>query len=201
MDMERKYPTREVDGVDVPQMGIKELIKQLGSALETMEGNRKSYTSPEEIEAGTLMVALFGNSLYYMRLFDKSLRTVRPIRSAGFAEVRKGRVTRGGGRRNLSEERFLLPPPALPHLIFQRLSTGGEAARRGAVVRLFVFSDRRKVSFAGSEENTSERHVKAWWGYGDIYLFYHDFYRNWTKSNSLWTEYEVNAAVGFHLST
>lgn len=24
MDMERKYPTREVDGVDVPQMGIKE---------------------------------------------------------------------------------------------------------------------------------------------------------------------------------
>ena len=46
MDMERKYPTREVDGVDVPQMGIKELIKQLGSALETMEGNRKSYTSP-----------------------------------------------------------------------------------------------------------------------------------------------------------
>ena len=44
MDMERKYPTREVDGVDVPQMGIKELIKQLGSALETMEGNRKSYT-------------------------------------------------------------------------------------------------------------------------------------------------------------
>lgn len=53
MDMERKYPTREVDGVDVPQMGIKELIKQLGSALETMEGNRKSYTSPEEIEAGT----------------------------------------------------------------------------------------------------------------------------------------------------
>ena len=70
--MERKYPTREVDGVDVPQMGIKELIKQLGSALETMEGNRKSYTSPEEIEAGTLMVALFGNSLYYMRLFDEA---------------------------------------------------------------------------------------------------------------------------------
>lgn len=81
MDMERKYPTREVDGVDVPQMGIKELIKQLGSALETMEGNRKSYTSPEEIEAGTLMVALFGNSLYYMRLFDKSLRTSRPHRT------------------------------------------------------------------------------------------------------------------------
>ena len=49
MDMERKYPTREVDGVDVPQMGIKELIKQLGSALETMEvvylarGNRGGY--------------------------------------------------------------------------------------------------------------------------------------------------------------
>ena len=154
MDMERKYPTREVDGVDVPQMGIKELIKQLGSALETMEGNRKSYTSPEEIEAGTLMVALFGNSLYYMRLFDKSLprsrahRTPfsksscrRPIRSAGFAEVRKGRVTRGGGRRNLSSERFLLPPPVLPHLIFQRLSTGGEAARRG--VRCAAFCIQR----------------------------------------------------------
>ena len=82
MDMERKYPTREVDGVDVPQMGIKELIKQLGSALETMEGNRKSYTSPEEIEAGTLMVALFGNSLYYMRLFDKSLRTFEAAQDA-----------------------------------------------------------------------------------------------------------------------
>ena len=101
--MERKYPTREVDGVDVPQMGIKELIKQLGSALETMEGNRKSYTSFRN-EAGTLMVALFGNSLYYMRLFDKSLARLwphrtpcsksscsRPIRSAVFAEVRKER--------------------------------------------------------------------------------------------------------------
>lgn len=33
MDTERKYPTREVDGVDVPQMGIKELIKQLGRLL------------------------------------------------------------------------------------------------------------------------------------------------------------------------
>lgn len=42
--------------------------------------------------------------------------------------------------------------------------------------------------------------MKAWWGYGGIHLFYHDFYRNWTKSNSLWAEYEVNAAVGFHLS-
>lgn len=68
-------------------------------------------------------------------------------------------------------------------------------------MRLFVFSDRRKVSFAGSEENASERHVKAWWGYGDIHLFYHDFYRNWTKSNSPWAEHEVNAAVDFHLST
>ena len=106
-----------------------------------------------------------------------------------------------GGEGTFPRKGSFSPPPALPHLIFQRLSTGGEAARRGAVVRLFVFSDRRKVSFAGSEENTSERHVKAWWGYGDIYLFYHDFYRNWTKSNSLWTEYEVNAAVGFHLST
>ena len=86
MDTERKYPTREVDGVDVPQMGIKELIKQLGAALETMEGNRKSYTSPEEIEAGTLMVALFGNSLYYMRLFDKSLRTFEAAQDAVLEE-------------------------------------------------------------------------------------------------------------------
>ena len=133
--MERKYPTREVDGVDVPQMGIKELIKQLGSALETMEGNRKSYTSPEEIEAGTLMVALFGNSLYYMRLFDKSLRTFEAAQDAVLEEQLQQADTVGGiwgGRRNLSEERFLLPPPAPSfHLIFQRLSTGGEAARRG----------------------------------------------------------------------
>lgn len=44
MDMERKYPTREVDGVDVPQMGIKELIKQLGSALESVFGNFSFYS-------------------------------------------------------------------------------------------------------------------------------------------------------------
>ena len=101
MDMERKYPTREVDGVDVPQMGIKELIKQLGSALETMEGNRKSYTSPEEIEAGTLMVALFGNSLYYMRLFDKSLRTFeappRPSLISSSKDFRLAGRPRDGG--------------------------------------------------------------------------------------------------------
>ena len=96
MDMERKYPTREVDGVDVPQMGIKELIKQLGSALETMEGNRKSYTSPEEIEAGTLMVALFGNSLYYMRLFDKSLRTFEAAQDAVLEEQLQQADTVGG---------------------------------------------------------------------------------------------------------
>ena len=92
MDMERKYPTREVDGVDVPQMGIKELIKQLGSALETMEGNRKSYTSPEEIEAGTLI----GNSLYYMRLFDKSLRTFEAAQDAVLEEQLQQADTVGG---------------------------------------------------------------------------------------------------------
>ena len=98
MDMERKYPTREVDGVDVPQMGIKELIKQLGSALETMEGNRKSYTSPEEIEAGTLMVALFGNSLYYMRLFSLLHTSPPPRRTpisyAVFCFEKKKNMTR-----------------------------------------------------------------------------------------------------------
>ena len=66
MDMEKRFPTREVDGVDVPQMGIKELIKQLGAALETMEGNRKSYTSPEEIEAGMLFLCHFGQSLFFV---------------------------------------------------------------------------------------------------------------------------------------
>ena len=86
MDTERKYPTREVDGVDVPQMGIK----------ETMEGNRKSYTSPEEIEAGTLMVALFGNSLYYMRLFDKSLRTFEAAQDAVLEEQLQQADTVGG---------------------------------------------------------------------------------------------------------
>ena len=144
MDMERKYPTREVDGVDVPQMGIKELIKQLGSALETMEGNRKSYTSPEEIEAGTLMVALFGNSLYYMRLFDKSLRTFEAAQDAVLEEQLqqarygrrdllrsgRGRVTRGGEEGTFPRKGSFFLPRALPHLIFQRLSTGGEAARR-----------------------------------------------------------------------
>ena len=56
------------------------------------------------------MVALFGNSLYYMRLFDKSLRTFEAAqdavleeqlqqadRSAGFAEVRKGESDARGG--------------------------------------------------------------------------------------------------------
>ena len=47
MDTEQNYPTRPVDGVDVPQMGIRDLIRQLESALQTMEGNRKSYTSTE----------------------------------------------------------------------------------------------------------------------------------------------------------
>ena len=94
-----------------------------------------------------------------------------------------------------------LPSPISPSSLSQGFRLAGRPRDGGSVARLFVFSDRRKVSFAGSEENASERHVKAWWGYGDIHLFYHDFYRNWTKSNSLWTEYEVNAAVGFHLST
>lgn len=96
MDMEKRFPTREVDGVDVPQMGIKELIKQLGSALETMEGNRKSYTSPEEIEAGTLMVALFGNSLCYMRLFEESLRTFEAAQNAMLEEQLQQADTVGG---------------------------------------------------------------------------------------------------------
>mgnify|MGYP000358685298 CR=1 FL=1 len=76
MDTERKYPTREVDGVDVPQMGIKELIKQLGSALETM--GRQSQVvlpHPRKSRRVRLWSLFFGNSLYYMRLFDKSLRT------------------------------------------------------------------------------------------------------------------------------
>lgn len=96
MDKERKYPTREVDGVDVPQMGIRDLIKQLESALETMEGNRKSYTSPGEIEAGTLMVALFGNSLYYMRLFDESLRKFEAAQDAVLEEQLQRADTVGG---------------------------------------------------------------------------------------------------------
>ena len=96
MDTERKYPTREVDGVDVPQMGIKDLIRQLESALETMEGNRKSYTAPEEIEAGTFMVALFGNSLYYMRLFDESLRKFEAAQDAALEEQLQHTDTVGG---------------------------------------------------------------------------------------------------------
>lgn len=96
MDTDRKYPAREVDGVDVPQMGIRDLIKQLESALETMEGNRKSYTAPEEIEAGTFMVALFGNSLYYMRLFDESLRKFEAAQDAVLEEQLQHTDTVGG---------------------------------------------------------------------------------------------------------
>lgn len=111
-------------------------------------------------------------------------------------------MTRGGGEKEpfLGKVPSPLPRPSLISSS-KDFRLAGRPRDGGSVVRLFVFSDRRKVSFAGSEENASERHVKAWWGYGDIHLFYHDFYRNWTKSNSLWTEYEVNAAVGFHLST
>ena len=134
MDMERKYPTREVDGVDVPQMGIKELIKQLGSALETMEGNRKSYTLWSLFSAilCTTCVCLTRASARSRPHRTPCLKSScsRPIRSAGFAEVRKGRVTRGG-EGTFPRKGSFSPPPALPHLIFQRLSTGGEAARRG----------------------------------------------------------------------
>ena len=80
MDTERKYPTRPVDGVDVPQMGIRDLIRQLESALQTMEGNRKSYTSPEEIEAGTFMVALFGNSSTTCGFSTRASASSRPRR-------------------------------------------------------------------------------------------------------------------------
>ncbi len=96
MDTEQNYPTRPVDGVDVPQMGIRDLIRQLESALQTMEGNRKSYTSPEEIEAGTFMVALFGNSLYYMRLFDESLRKFEAAQEAVLEEQLQQADTVGG---------------------------------------------------------------------------------------------------------
>ena len=106
----------------------------------------------------------------------------------------------GEGRRDPLERGSFSPPPAPLISSSKDFRLAGRPRDGGSVVRLFVFSDRRKVSFAGSEENASERHVKAWWGYGGIHLFYHDFYRNWTKSNSLWAEYEVNAAVGFHLS-
>ena len=96
METEQKYLTREVDGVDVPQMGIRDLIAQLGSALATMEGNRKAYATPEEIEAGTLMVALFGNSLYYMRMFDESLRRFEAAQNAVFEEQLQKTDTEGG---------------------------------------------------------------------------------------------------------
>ena len=71
----------------------------------------------------------------------------------------------------------------------------------GVPLRGFLYSviDGR-FPLQGRRKNASERHVKAG-GLWDIHLFYHDFYRNWTKSNSLWAEHEVNAAVGFHLST
>ena len=61
-----------------------------------MEGNRKSYTSPEEIEAGTLMVALFGNFFVYMRLFDKSLRTFEAAQDAVLEEQLQQADTVGG---------------------------------------------------------------------------------------------------------
>lgn len=96
MDMERKYPTREVDGVDVPQMGIKELIKQLGSALETMEWQPQVVYLARGNRGGTLMVALFGNSLYYMRLFDKSLRTFEAAQDAVLEEQLQQADTVGG---------------------------------------------------------------------------------------------------------
>lgn len=84
--MERKHVTRLVDGVEVPQMGVGELIGHLEVALRTMEGNRLAYTSAEEIDAAALMVGLFGNSLYYMRLFEESLRRFEAMEEAVLEE-------------------------------------------------------------------------------------------------------------------
>lgn len=86
MDTEQKYATRTVDGIEVPQLGIKTLITQLESALATMEANRQTYTTQEEIEAGTLMTAIFGNSLYYMRMFDESLRRLEAAQKSALEE-------------------------------------------------------------------------------------------------------------------
>ncbi len=96
MDKEYAFPTRDVDGVAVPAMGLRDLIAQLQSALTTMEGNRRNYVSAEEIEAGTLMVALFGNSLYYMRLFDESLRKFEAVQDAAYEEQLEKADTVGG---------------------------------------------------------------------------------------------------------
>lgn len=94
--MERKHVTRLVDGVDVPQMGVRELIGQLELALRTMEGNRLSYTAPEEIEAAALMVGLFGNSLHYMRLFEESLRRFEAMEEAVLEEQLRHTPAVGG---------------------------------------------------------------------------------------------------------
>ena len=66
---------KEVDGVGILHMSVKELIAHLELALSTMNGNRNAAVSPEEKEACELMLALFGNSLDYMRLFRNSLES------------------------------------------------------------------------------------------------------------------------------
>lgn len=97
MDMDQeKHATRKIDGVDVPHMGVRELIARLEDALRTMEGNRRAYVLPEEIEAAALMVGLFGNSLYYMRVFEESLRRVEAMEEALLEEQLRRTPAVGG---------------------------------------------------------------------------------------------------------
>lgn len=95
MDQE-KHATRKIDGVDVPHMGVRELIGRLEEALRTMEGNRRAYVLPEEIEAARLMVGLFGNSLYYMRVFEESLRRFEAMEEAMLEEQLRRTPAVGG---------------------------------------------------------------------------------------------------------
>ena len=97
MDMDQeKHATRKIDGVDVPHMGVRELIARLEEALRTMEGNRRAYVLPEEIEAAKLMVGLFGNSLYYMRVFEESLRRFEAMEEAMLEEQLRRTPAVGG---------------------------------------------------------------------------------------------------------
>lgn len=95
MDQE-KYVTRKVDGVDIPHMDVRELIGHLEEALRTMEGNRRAYVLPAEVEAAALMVGLFGNSLYYMRLFEESLRRFEAMEDAMLEEQLRRTPAVGG---------------------------------------------------------------------------------------------------------
>lgn len=95
MDQE-KHATRKIDGVDVPHMGVRELIGRLEEALRTMEGNRRAYVLSEEIEAARLMVGLFGNSLYYMRVFEESLRRFEAMEEAMLEEQLRRTPAVGG---------------------------------------------------------------------------------------------------------